>query len=408
MRDDEARAFGAACAQALDGVATVVQDIHRTIAGRSWKALGPPAAPVRAVHDAVSAGVYATVRSAGHTAGRLGGAAVGATRSPGAASCAEGARGGALLGAVNGAFGDTLHARHGALSAPLAVRRDGRDVLLTPAALRSAFPGARPRVAVFLHGLGETERSWNRRPAAHGRGPRASFPTLLEADLGISAVVLRCNTGLPVERNGAALDVLLEQLCAAWPVRLRELSLVGHSMGGLIARSACRHGQDRGRRWVERVTHIVLLGTPHRGAPLERAAHRLTTLLGGLPETRPLARLADVRSAGVKDLRDGVEAGDGHALAAYCVSATLGGHEDHLLGRLLGDVLVPRASATGADHPRRAALRFVASRHFVALNHFDLLNHPAVYEQLRRWLTARQQRLLDPGATPALLGPGGS
>jgi hypothetical protein len=28
-------------------------------------------------------------------------------------------------------------------------------------------------------------------------------------------------------------------------------------------------------------------------------------------------------------------------------------------------------------------------RHYGGASHFDLLNHPAIYEQLRRWLTNR-------------------
>ena len=67
-----------------------------------------------------------------------------------------------------------------------------------------------------------------------------------------------------------------------------EIALIGHSMGGLVARSACHYAPAGA--WRERVRHVFMLGAPHKGAPLELAANAACHALSRLPETRPFAR----------------------------------------------------------------------------------------------------------------------
>ena len=97
----------------------------------------------------------------------------------------------------------------------------------------------------------------------------------------------------------------MEQLVAAWPVDVDEIALVGHSMGGLVARSACCHAAEADADWARLVKHSVSLGTPHMGAPLEQAVHVLSAGLARLPETRPFANFLRRRSGGIRDLRQG-------------------------------------------------------------------------------------------------------
>ena len=424
MRSDEARALGAVAAEAVSGGAARAEELHRAIARRVFAASGPAALPVRLTHDAICGGVYAAIRTASAAAALLGGAALAAARPADARSVTAGRRGSALLGALNGAFGDAIHERHRVLSPTMAVRRVGNDVALAPGAMRAAFPAASGRLVVLVHGLGQTEHSWQRRDHAHGHEQPASYATLLERDLGLTAVVLRYNSGRHISDNGQELASLLGDFVAAWPVRVASLALVGHSMGGMVIRSALHHSQLGEADWLARVEHVVSLGSPYRGAPLERATNKVTWALGRLPETAPLARLVNLRAAGVKDLRfgallredwDGTDpddlgrdtAGDVHHLSIaqhFCVSATLGATENHVLGRLLGDVLVPPSSAAGSGRSaRRAPLAFDDAAHFAGLSHFDLLNHPAVYARLRAWLAPRPQRRLEAGPAPGLL-----
>jgi pimeloyl-ACP methyl ester carboxylesterase len=270
---------------------------------------------------------------------------------------------------------------------PMSIRVAGRAV--APADV----PDPSPRVAVFLHGLMETEFSWGREP----------YGDRLE---GWTPVYLRYNSGRHVSSNGASLDELLEELVAEWPVELERIALVGHSMGGLVARSAAHQAALRDAAWVKHVTHLVSLGTPHMGAPLEQSVHYLSAALSALPETQPFGTFFRRRSSGIRDLRQGslVDADwrdcDRDALharaceevplldgATHCfVSATLTREPGHPVGRLLGDCLVLVPSASGRSRTKRLGFRDEDGLHIGGASHFALLRHPQVYEQLYAWL----------------------
>jgi pimeloyl-ACP methyl ester carboxylesterase len=307
---------------------------------------------------------------------------------------------------VNGIWGDTLSNRHPELATPMAVRSRDEDVVLTTEALRAAFPAAGPRIALFVHGLCETEDYWS---LAARRQHGTEHPTLgsrLRRDLGYTPVYLRYNTGLHVSDNGLRLAALLEELVAHWPVAVERITLIGHSMGGLVIRSAGRQGTAAGHRWVPAVRHVVCLGTPHLGAPLARGVHATAWLLARFPESRPVARLLSLRSAGVHDLNYGalVEEDwrdvDPDALPRdnctdvpflphaghYFIGATLARQHDSPLAAVLGDLVVPYRSAAGKGDRRHLPFESGNGRHLGGLHHFDLLNHPEVHDQLCAWL----------------------
>jgi triacylglycerol esterase/lipase EstA (alpha/beta hydrolase family) len=366
----------------LGAAATGIGEIHRAIADRAFGASGPGAAPARRVHDGVARNVYGGLRLGASMFGRIASLAV-AGRPP--ISIAP--RGAALIAAIDGLIGDALEREQSALHEPMSIRVRGRAVA------PDEVPNPTSRVVVFLHGLMETEFSWGREPYGDG----------LE---GWTPAYIRYNTGRHVSSNGASLDELLDELVDAWPVALDEIALVGHSMGGLVARSACHQASLRGAGWVARVRHVISLGTPHMGAPLEQSVHYLSAALGALPETRPFAAFFRRRSDGIRDLRQGslVDADwrhcDPDALraraceevpllegATHCfVSATITRDPRHPLGRLLGDCLVLVPSASGRSRTRRLGFREEDGLHVGGANHFALLRHPQVYEQLRTWL----------------------
>jgi pimeloyl-ACP methyl ester carboxylesterase len=266
--------------------------------------------------------------------------------------------------------------------------------------LRAAFPDASSRVVVFVHGLMTTEFSWS----LFGPEP---YGERLARELGCTPVYLRYNTGRHISENGRSLSELMEELVAAWPVEAEQIAVVGHSMGGLVARSACCHASEDGADWAKLVTHSISLGTPHMGAPLEQAVHVLSAGLARLPETRPFANFLRRRSSGIRDLRQGSlvdedwrdcdpDALRGAACAevpllegaTHCfVSAAITRSERHPLGRLLGDTLVLVPSASGRSKTRRIPFEDEYGMHLGSATHFTLLNHPAVYERLRDWLS---------------------
>jgi triacylglycerol esterase/lipase EstA (alpha/beta hydrolase family) len=381
----ELQATGEVAAQGLREATTSIEAVHRQIARR---AQAPPA------HDAIAAHVYAGVR-AGLTLGARGvGLLASATSSQWVTPERERA-GRIVRAALNGAFGDALERSGSALSIPMAVRVDGADVPLHRGALADAFPDATERVAVFVHGLGEADSAWR---GDHVEG----YPLRLRADLGYTSVLLRYNSGLSIAENGEQLSRLLSSLQTSWPVELRELALVGHSMGGLVIRAACHAGTRDDRTWVGAVRSAIYLGAPHGGAALEKGARLLATTLRRVPETRALAGAIDARSVGVRDLGDGVIGPEhvplGAGIRHHAVAATIGGHA--VLGHALGDLLVRRGSASGRGTRARPDLAFEAAdvHHLANANHFALLCHPAVYEQLRAWLAptepVRRGRLL--------------
>jgi pimeloyl-ACP methyl ester carboxylesterase len=422
-------------------VIDTTQHLHGAIAARVFRAV-PGSAPVRITHDLVSGTVYRAVRVGVRGLSSLGAMTAGIVAGDREVRWLEGAPGrGTAHAIVHGILGDQLTDAHPELDLPVRIRVRDHDVEVTPDALAAAFPGAGRRVAVLLHGLTESDRSWDaprrqrREPAevvAHGveqaveaaslnpatgatqDTSAAVLPDVL-AELGWTPVRLRYGTGRAIGRNGVELDALLEQLVAAWPGGVDELALVGHSMGGLVARSACVVGQDARHAWVERVTHTVSLGTPHLGSWLERVANRGTVLLRRLPEGEVIARVIDSRARGIKDLRfgslddaawgAGVLGPDGHGDLDVSIPAPgaevdpplLEGATHHLVAgrltrsprhpvtRLFGDLLVTPPSALGRGRTRRLTGGRIETLQ-VPAGHFRLLRDPAVADHLRRWL----------------------
>ncbi|HEY6780981.1 MAG TPA: hypothetical protein VI111_08510, partial [Thermoleophilaceae bacterium] len=395
-----------------------IAEMHQAIAARAFDASGPAAVPARAMHDTISAGVYAALRGGAHVAGRGAALAVSATGA-GEAELSSSAKGAAALAVVNGLIGDELEREGNELQQPLAVRADGRPVALESVLLAEAFPVARPRLVVFLHGLMETEFAWR-----IGAGEtRETYATRLRRDLDVTPVEVRYNSGRHISENGRSLADVLERLVAAWPVEVEQIALIGHSMGGLVARSACHQASADGAAWVKRVHHVISLGSPHLGAPLAQGVHVAAAALRALPETRPFGNFLGRRSGGIRDLRHGslVDGDwrdcDPDALraaalaevpllpgATHCfVAATITHSPRHPLGRLLGDALVLNGSASGRSRTRRIPFRAEDGFELGGAHHLALLNHPAVYERLRDWLSTPPRAVRQAGelSTPA-------
>jgi len=405
VREGEIRALGEIAGRSVARPSGVARDVHRAVTRRVFGALGPLGLPVRALHDPVSSLAYKTVAAGLRAPVSAGGRALGRGASRGSSSLAESRAGALALGAANGLFGDRLARDHPDLAVPLGFWRDGREVRPEAPAVVEAFGDATPRIAVFVHGLCETEDAW--RAPYPGGTPRPSYGDRLRSDLGITPVLVRYNTGLHVSDNGHALAARLEELVAAWPTRVDGIALIGHSMGGLVARSACRYAELEDREYTSRITHVICLGTPHLGAPLEKAANVASWPFGRLPETRPFADLfVNGRSAGIKDLRfgscleeDWCDCDPDEFLrdrccecpflgtATYCfVAATLSASPGGA-GGAVGDLLVTYRSASGGGRRRRIPFKTEHGSHVARLDHLRLLNHPAVYERIHEWLT---------------------
>jgi hypothetical protein len=403
-RHEEWQAAGRLAADALGGAVDVVADTHRAVARRVQRFLPPSAAPVAAMQQGIIGAVYTGLAAGGQllpaalarTAARSG--------EPDAPPLSHSPVGRWIVPVVNGMWGDRVAAHHPPLAVPMAVRVNGRDLSLTAPAVAEAFPSASARLVVFVHGLVESEQSWW---VTSERSGNRSYGDRFHADHDLTPVYLRYNSGLRISDNGQRLARLLDELIAAWPRPVEQVSLVGHSMGGLIGRSACHYGEQRGAAWVPAIRHVVTLGTPHTGAPLERVAHAAAWMMSRLPETEPVSRVLAARSAGIQDLRFGnlvEEDWDGHDpdeflrdrctdvpflphTTYYWVAASITRDTRHPLGQLLGDGLVRYPSATGVGRSRRIPFELHEGAHLGGVHHVSLLNHPDVYARLEEWLT---------------------
>lgn len=362
-----------------------VQGMHRAIAGRWFGVVGAPATPVRVVHDAIADVAYGAVR--------LGGTAVGAgldyrvRLSPAASD--------KLQSVVNGLWGDGLAHRDHKLGIVMTTRdRTGSaiPIELAPTWTRSAVTG---RIVILVHGLMDTERCWQGSPDHPG------LTEVLEQHRALTPLAVRYNTGLRISHNGKELAALLDRLHTAWPVPVESIALVGHSMGGLVIRSACATAASAGHAWLDDVSDVVALGSPHRGAPLEKLVNIVSWGLGATQETRPLARFLNGRSVGIKDLRFGAVADDDwegrdpdallidtvgdHRLPAgiqhHFVAGVVTADPSHPVGVAMGDLLVRTPSGAGGRNLEPTNVVVVGRT-----RHGDLRNDPVVIDQVIDWL----------------------
>jgi hypothetical protein len=302
------------------------------------------------------------------------------------------------LAVLNGLVGNYLARTGNGLATEMSLFHAERPLRAERVALAAAFPQASSRLAVFVHGLMNTESIW--------RLPDGSdYGSLLERDLGWSAAYVRYNTGVAIAENGARFSDLLQQLTAAYPVELSELALIGFSMGGLVIRSACHAAGLADQSWLKRVRRIVYVGTPHLGAPGERLGKLTSEVLRAIPNqyTRLIADIANLRSDGIQDLAHAALRDEDRALArspwdlrdARHPVPLLPNIEHHLIAGslfsdprlrfLFGDSVVHVASATYGG----LALELLPPERvhvLPGLGHVALAHHPAVYETIKATL----------------------
>jgi len=322
-----------------------------------------------------------------------------------------------MLAILNGIIGDHLHDSDNPLAIQMSLRRQGRVLRIDDAAplaadlasdlTLSTVPGS--RIMLLAHGLCMHDLNWDAAASnttAKGDTTIRSPAEALAAKLGYTPLYLHYNSGRHISHNGRALAERLDTLLNHWPVPVTALTIVGHSMGGLVARSACRYAELEQQDWLQRLQHLVFIGTPHHGAPLERIGHQIDRLLHASRFSRPFARIGQMRSAGITDLRYGnvmdedwlqhdrfAESRDTRlpvslpeAVKCYAVAGSLAHSKSG--EELPGDGLVPVASALG-QHPDaklQLSLPRPQQRVVPGSGHVQLLHHPCVWQQLHEWL----------------------
>jgi pimeloyl-ACP methyl ester carboxylesterase len=402
LRPSDLRAITQLATQATRGVASMAEGVHQAV----LSSIGVPSSKQQQTRG-ITGFVYRTVHGVTELVGK--GLQAAFTKleplleslvdAPPETPARE-----AVLAALNGVMGDQLAQTHNPLATPMTLRYQGRVLNLHAVA---PLPAATGKVLLLIHGLCMNDLQWQASETDDGK-PQSDHGATLAAELGYTPVYLRYNTGLHTSQNGHELASMLEQLLAKWPVPVEAFTVVVHSMGGLLIRSAAHYAQQDGLHWPRQLQNIVFLGTPHHGAPLERAGNWVDVILGSTPFSKPFAKLGQLRSAGITDLRYGhVLDIDwvGHdrfkrkpdsrqplplpqGVACYTVAATAAGKRSPLADRVVGDGLVPLASALGQHPDPLRQLDFVKARQTIVYrtHHMELLHSPEVTRQLVEWL----------------------
>ena len=366
----------------VEGITNAVEGMHKAIGGRGLIASSVYSI-IRGVNGVLREGVSLSFRLMPE----------GASEVPRSSAEVK------TTAALNGVFGDHLEATDNPLATPMSLMTPQQPLTLSAEALAASLPQASPHLVILVHGLSLSELSWSRKgtPCIGAR---------LQEELAYTPLYLRYNSGRHISTNSQQFARLLEQLCKAWPVPVESLSLIGHSMGGLVIRSACWYAQQAQSTWLQHLQRVVCLGTPHHGSPLEKAGHALDVAMQKIPYTAPLA-FGRRRSAGIKDLRHGNlldEDWQGHdpdrprpdtrklvpllpEVDYYFAAATVGKHEQDPLGHFLGDLLVRLDSAVGThkDDLRKLAIKPENCQVFHEKNHLDLLDDERVHRQVIDW-----------------------
>jgi len=384
MNVSDVRGAGRMLFDASAGLVEIVERMHRTIQRRP-SAIGQSI--VRAA-PGITGFIYQSIRS---SMGLLGhGLDSALARFEGMLPAGETTPGrDVFMSIVNGIYGDYLARTGNPLAIEMHLHHDGAALdIANPAAHFEVAGRAMPtgRLLVLAHGLCMSVQQWTHQGYSHGA-------TLAE-ELGWTPLYLRYNSGLQVAENGRLFAELLQFLVRHWLRPVEELAIVGHSMGGLVARGACLAGEELHHGWLRHLRKLVFLGTPHHGVPLERGAHGLDYLLELSPYSAPFTRLGKARSAGIQDLRRGTITLGGHRFVplpngvdCYAIAATMGARRSLLADRFVGDGLVPLNSALGRHADRGRSLGFPKTQQWVGyqMGHLELLHRPEVYAQLRAW-----------------------
>lgn len=298
-----------------------------------------------------------------------------------------------LVNVFNGVMGDHLVNNNNALAIPMMLYdKDGN-------LQREEISG---RIVILCHGLCMSYMNWNLDDEnSLGQAISRSQPKS-------TVLYLDYNTGRRISRSGRRFSKLLQELVDNNP-NISQIDLVGHSMGGLVARSALFYGKQDRLDWMKRVGNLITLGSPHHGAVLERIGFLVQDIISKVPFASSLAHLGDMRSAGIIDLRHGsIRDADWKSLEGrsvlppefrhptrlpsgiktyFVASALMDNHYEYKATSMLGDGLVSVESALGEDAGEHSL--FIPEGHkaiFYGVSHMNLVISRRVREQVALWL----------------------
>jgi len=309
-----------------------------------------------------------------------------------------------VLATLNGVLGDYLHEKENPLVIPLVLKHNGKVIDLDIASQYQEQDISTGKLLIAVHGLCMCDQLWTRSGHNHGME--------LSVELGYVPIFTSYNSGLHISTNGQGLADRIEKLVAQWPVEVTQIDFIGYSMGGLIIRSACEYGSVAEHTWRSKLKNMIFLGSPHHGAPLERAGNLVDILLEKSPYTAPIACLGKRRSSGITDLRFGYlldedwlqidpsENSDHKKqsvplpedVRSFAIAGSRTEGSNYIGQNIIGDGLVPVKSALGIHDNPKYHLNFAKdNQHIVrGTHHLDLLSSQEAYQKMLDWLRPRK------------------
>jgi len=382
----------------VEGITNSVEHMHETIARRALPWSTQPTELSRA-HGHIASAVYTTIRGTNNALRAGLDSAFSLLPKTSGNDSEQSEAEIRTIAALNGAFGDHLEATGNPLAQTMILTTPAQHLEINKAALTQAIPQASGHLVILVHGLCMSDLGWSRNGST-------DIGSRLGDALDCTPLYLRYNSGRHISTNGKEFTQLLEQLVQAWPVPVESLSLLGHSMGGLLIRSACWYADKGQNEWLGKLKRVMCLGTPHHGSPVAKAGHALNEAMESNAYVKPLA-FGRRRSAGIKDLRNGDlldEDWQHHQSETfrknkrtpvpllpdthyYFIAATLGQDAQDPKGHALGDLLVRLGSAMGSHAEDLHTLKVEPEncRVFHEKNHLDLLSDEQVHQQILDW-----------------------
>ncbi|MBI4208518.1 MAG: alpha/beta hydrolase [Deltaproteobacteria bacterium] len=298
------------------------------------------------------------------------------------------------IAALNGVVGNSLEKQKSRFSIEMDFYANGKSIDW----IRMG-PKITEKICVFVHGSCDNEESWQ---------SHKGYGLILQKKLGYTPLYVRYNSGLHISTNGQKLSRLLRKLFRSHSEKIKEMVLIGHSMGGLVIRSAGYYGKKGHEKWVKKVSKIFLLGAPHSGSHVEKLGNLATNVLKTIPNfyTKIIAKLGNIRSDGIKDLRHGYLVdedwkgkdpdpllGMGRSVPLldgvhyYIIAATLSKNPESLMAQLWGDGMVHPSSATGKSFLMSNPIAFPKEnlRIFAGVSHIGLTHNSHVGRQIVEW-----------------------
>ncbi|MEM7181483.1 MAG: alpha/beta hydrolase [Spirochaetota bacterium] len=308
---------------------------------------------------------------------------------------------------LNGIFGNFLAETDNGLAIQAGFYRNGQNVDLSKLKQGEHYSQFHSKVCVLVHGLACDEAYWDF--TTEGSEEKTNYGKFLARDLDFTPFYFRYNSGLHISSNGQTFAKFLQQLVQEYPIPIKDLVIVAHSMGGLVSRSACYYAEQEKFSWLQGLRKMILIGSPHLGAPLEKFGNIVTNVLEKIPVsyTKSIGNVINLRSQGIKDLRFGNiidedwKDTEEDALLQntrtdipiypdteyYVISGTITKNPEHIFSKWFGDAMVRQGSALGKTSDGKDILLIQENNHkeFASIGHIALGHSLEVYEQVLQW-----------------------